>query len=156
MKDTWLWGTAGTVVVVLVLANVVLLLAVHGRGLREGVRGRRAARFRAEFEQTLAELRSGLPDEALLRRRLDALNELERPIAALMLIDRVRTAPEERARLLGVLREIGAVDVTSADLAVAAWPASERPRDPDARLPRCRRSRARAARAALRSQQPRP
>jgi hypothetical protein len=93
------------VAVLLRLLNVLLIVAVHGRKLGERVRGRRAARFQASFERTLAELQSERPDQAWLRRQLRALGKLERPIAARMLIEKVRTAPAEQcARILGVLR----------------------------------------------------
>jgi HEAT repeat protein len=86
---------------------------VSTRGLRERIRRRRAARFQASFERTLAELRSDNPDETLLRGQFSELDELERPIAARMLIEEVKTeSAGERARLLGVLRDVGVVDLT--------------------------------------------
>jgi HEAT repeat protein len=111
-KEPWYWATADAVVAVLLLLNVLLLVVVHGREVREGVRARRTARFRASFEQTLAELRSERLDEARLQRELRGLNELERPIAARMLTEDLRTASADgRSRICTALREIGGIDL---------------------------------------------
>jgi HEAT repeat protein len=111
-EQTWLWVVADTVVGVLLVLNVLLFVAVHGREVRQRLRGRRAARFEARFGATLAELRAERPDEARLRRQLRGLDRLERPIAARMLADQLRTASaEQRKRIRGVLREIGGIDL---------------------------------------------
>jgi HEAT repeat protein len=111
-KQPWFWGTAGAIIAVLVLLNLLVLAAVHARELRERIRARRTARFEETFKQALAELRAEHPDRTSLRRQVRGLSELQRPIAAGMLIEEVTTAPpEQRARILELLREIGAIDL---------------------------------------------
>ena len=111
MKEPWLWGTADAVVAALLLLNVLLLVWVHLREVRERHRRGRAARFEASFIATLAEVRSERPDEASLRRQLENLDRFERPIAARMVIEELRAAPaDRRARILEALRQIGAID----------------------------------------------
>jgi HEAT repeat protein len=113
-KQAWLWETTVIVVGVLIVLNLLLFLAVFGRRIRELLRGRRSARFRKECEQLLDELASGAyaRDPSWLRERVARFNELERPIAATMLIERVKPAStEERAALLQALRDVGAVEL---------------------------------------------
>jgi HEAT repeat protein len=88
-----------------------LLVGVHAREVRQRLRERRGERFRARLSEIMAELESDQPDVARLRRQVEQFDELERPIAAELLIERIRAASaEERAHTLTVLREIGAID----------------------------------------------
>jgi hypothetical protein len=92
---------------VLLFLNVLLLAFVHARRLRLASRRRRAERFRAGLDELLAE-----QDLSALAKRIRGLNELERPIAAEFVIERLRTeSPAERAQTLAWMREIGAIDV---------------------------------------------
>jgi HEAT repeat protein len=112
LEQRWFWETAAIVVLLLVASNVLLLAAVHGRRVRSWVRGRRAARFRQRVEELFAELDSPSHDAQWLRAEVSRFNELERPIAAAMLIERMKPASdEERERTLAVLRENGVVDL---------------------------------------------
>jgi HEAT repeat protein len=113
-KQAWVWEVTAAVVGVLVVLNLLLFLVVFGRRFRELLRGRRSARFRRECEQLLDEVQSGAyeGDADRLRERIGRFDELERPIAATMLIERVRPAsPEERAALVQALSDVGAVEL---------------------------------------------
>ena len=110
----WLWRTADAVALTLLLANVLLVVAVHGRRLRESVRRRRTKLFRARVETILAELdpATRAHNPQWLRKQIGEFNELERPIAATMLIQRLKPASDEERRCtLEALREVGAIDV---------------------------------------------
>jgi hypothetical protein len=114
-KDPWVWGFTGVAALTLLWLNVLLLVGVHARRMRQAVRTRREKRFRAQVEEVLDELdprsASGR-DPHWLREQLAHFNELERPIAAVMLIERVAPATaEERADTLQALRQAGAIDV---------------------------------------------
>jgi HEAT repeat protein len=112
-KQPWFWGIADVVALALLLLNVLLLVAVHLRRLRQYARGRREKRFRAQVEEVLAEVdpNTSTRDPRWLRGRISRFDELERPLAATMLIERMRPASdEERERTLEVLREAGAID----------------------------------------------
>lgn len=107
----WFWGTTVTIVGVLLLANLVLLLIVFGRRLRELRRAGRAERFERECEQMLEEVAAGR-DLDRLAARIRRFDELERPIAATMLLERLGTASAaERAAVLDALRQAGAIDL---------------------------------------------
>jgi HEAT repeat protein len=108
----WVWGIADGVALTLVLLNVALLVGVHARRIRQFVRSGREKRFHAQFEQVLAELdRTAARDPHWLSAHVAKFNELERPIAATMLIERMKPASEEeRAHTLAVLREAGWLD----------------------------------------------
>jgi HEAT repeat protein len=113
-KQPWFWASASVIALVLLLGNILLLVAVHARRIREGVRGRRAKQARAHVEELLAELGpgSGTRDPHWLGDQVARFDELERPIAARMLIERLMPASEEERRhALQVLREAGVVDV---------------------------------------------
>jgi HEAT repeat protein len=106
-KQTWFWATVDVVVGVLLFLNLLLLTLVHARRLRLASRRKRAERFRTRLEELLAD-----QDLSEVAKRVRSFNELERPIAADFMIERLRTAsPEERERTLAWLREIGAIDV---------------------------------------------
>ncbi len=110
-RQPWFWEAASVTVAVLLLLNFFLLAFVYVRGLREHLRRGRVTQFKQGFAQTLDELQSKHPDEGRLRQQVAGLDELERPIAAAMLIERLREAsPDGRTRILGMLREIGAFD----------------------------------------------
>lgn len=113
-KQDWFWHAAAVVVGVLLLANLLLFLIVFGRRLRELVRARRTTEFQRECQQLLEEVASasGPQDLERLRARIRGFDELERPIAATMLLERLRPAsPAERAAILDALREAGAIDL---------------------------------------------
>jgi HEAT repeat protein len=113
-KQPWLWSTAVAAALVLLLVNISILLAVHVRRLRQYLRGRRERRFHAELEEMLLQLESGAgpSDVESLHRRLSRFDELERPVAALALIERLRFATEaQREHALHALREAGAIDL---------------------------------------------
>jgi HEAT repeat protein len=110
-KEPWFWGFADAVALVLILLNLFLLLAVHLRRLRQFTRGKRERDFRSRVEHALASTDPQSRDAEWLRERLGRFDSLERPIAATMLIERLRLADdEERQRALVTLREAGAVD----------------------------------------------
>jgi HEAT repeat protein len=107
----WFWGTAVTIVGVLFLANLMLLLIVFGRRLRELRRAGRTERFERECEQLLEEVAAGR-DLHRLEARIRRFDELERPIAATMLLERLGTASAtERAAVLDALQQAGAIDL---------------------------------------------
>jgi hypothetical protein len=109
----WMWRTASAVALGLLLLNVLLIVAVHGRRLRASIRRRRTKRFLARVETIFAELDPATRerDPEWLRKQIRHLDELERPIAATMLIERVKPASdEERRHMLEMLREAGAID----------------------------------------------
>src|SRR5262249_27914540 len=109
----WLWRTANAVALTLLLLNVLLIVAVHGRRLRESVRKRRTKLCRARVEVILAELdpATRAHDPEWLRKEIARFDELARPIAATMLIERLKPASEaERRHTLEALREVGAID----------------------------------------------
>jgi HEAT repeat protein len=113
-KQTWFWEITLAVVGVLLALNLLLFLTVFARRFRELHRGRRSAEFHRECEQLLDELDSGTGarDREWLRARIARFDELERPVAATMLIQRVRTASSEhRVALLEALRDVGATEL---------------------------------------------
>ena len=113
-KQPWFWASAAIVVLVLLVLNILIIVAVHARRLRQFFRGRREKRFEARMEEILAELdpSSRTRDPQWLGAQVRKFDELERPIAATMLIERMRPASEEeRAHVLEVLREAGVIDV---------------------------------------------
>ena len=101
------------VALTLLFLNVLVLVAVHARRLRQYFRTRRAKQFHARVEEILGELdpATRARDPQWLRTQIGRFDELERPIAATMLIERLKPASEEeRLHTLAVLREAGAVD----------------------------------------------
>src|SRR5262245_50678083 len=112
-EQPWFWGVAATVTAALVLLNVAAVVAVYARRTRQLSRSRRERAFRARFEVALDELRSTAPPGGQwLATHVRRFDELERPVAATMLIEYVEPASEEeRAHVLDVLREAGAIDV---------------------------------------------
>jgi hypothetical protein len=111
-KEQWFWGAAALIVALLLLANVALFLVVFARRLRALMRARRTERFERECGQILEEVASGPHDPERLRARIGGFNELERPVAASMLLERLGPASAtERAALLDALREVGAIDL---------------------------------------------
>ena len=109
-----LWEVMLAVTLALVALNVLLIVLVHGRRIRQSLRGQRERRFQARLEEVMARLdaRTSFSDRAWLRWQLANFDELERPLAAVALIERLRPASaEERLQLVEVLREVGAVDL---------------------------------------------
>src|SRR6185369_9024066 len=106
-----LWEITLVITVVLLLLNVLVILLVHGRRIRQHVRGSRERRFEPRIEAVLATLDrpTSFRDRVRLRYELAGFDGAERPQAALALIERLRAAePEERRRILDVLRVVGA------------------------------------------------
>jgi HEAT repeat protein len=113
-KQPWFWASAAIVVLVLLVLNILIIAAVHARRLRQFFRGRRESRFDARAEEILGELDpvARTHDPQWLGAQVRKFNELERPIAATRLIERMGPASEEeRAHVLEVLREAGVIDV---------------------------------------------
>jgi HEAT repeat protein len=111
-KQPWFLEIIDVVVLLLVVVNVLLFVEVYLRRLRQKVRTRRTKRFRARCEQMLAELdpATRTHDPAWLHRQLASFDELERPIAATMLIERLRpVSDEERSHMLAALRDADAL-----------------------------------------------
>ena len=112
-KETWFWVVADIVIGVLLVMNLLVIAVVHVRRLRERSREYRAEHFRARIQQLLAEHGPGTDgDTGLVRRELSRFNELERPIAASIMFERLEVAsPEERDTTLAWLRQVGAIEV---------------------------------------------
>ena len=109
----WFWAVADGVALTLLVLNVLVLVAVHARRLRQYLRTRHAKQFHERLEEILGELDPATRgrDPQWLRTEIGSFDELERPIAATMLIERMKPASEEeRLQTLAVLREAGAVD----------------------------------------------
>ena len=151
-NQPWFWAVADAVALTLLFLNVLVLVAVHARRMRQYFRTRRAKQFHARIEEILGELdpATRARDPQWLRTQIGTFDELERPIAATMLIERMKPASEEeRLHTLAVLREAGTVDsiARSTDAGAAVAP---RARDQDARLDRRRGDGAALDRAPLR------
>ncbi len=113
-SSPWLWESLLAITLVLVALNVLLIVLVHARRIRQYVRGGRERRFQAQLDEVMAKLDHppGFRDRLWLRSQLDGFDELERPLAAAALIERLRPAtPDERRQMLEVLREVGAIDL---------------------------------------------
>jgi HEAT repeat protein len=113
-KEPWVWGFADVAALTVLVANVLLLSAVHLGRLRRHFRSGRQKRFRAEVEEVLAELdpKTRANDPNWLRERSGDFDELERPLMAVALIERMRPATEEeRAYTLEALREARAIEL---------------------------------------------
>jgi HEAT repeat protein len=113
-QQHWFWEFADATVAVLVLVNFAVIAFVYVRRARQTVRLRRANRFRASLGPLLDQALTDENPEALdqLRRRARNLNELERPVAAELLLQRLRpAAPVERARIRALIEETGAVEL---------------------------------------------
>src|SRR4051794_12815978 len=112
--STLLWETVVVITLVLVSLNVLAIVVVHGRRIRQFVRRGRERRFQSQIEAVLTRLDgpTSFRDRVWLRSELAGFDELERPLAAVALIDRLRSAePEEHRQILGALREVGAVEL---------------------------------------------
>ena len=112
-EQPWFWAITDAVALTLLFLNAVVLAAVHARRLRQYFRTRRAKQFHARVEEILGELdpATRARDPQWLRTQIGKFDELRRPIAATMLIERMKPASEEeRVQTLGALREAGAVD----------------------------------------------
>jgi HEAT repeat protein len=111
-KQRWIWESAVLLVGILLALNVLLIAVVYVRHVRVAMRARHAQRFRASFAPVIAAIASGEASLEDLRARVRNLDALERPIAAALLMDRLRTAsPEQRTAKHDLLREAGAVDL---------------------------------------------
>ena len=113
-KQHWVWEFAGVAALTVLVVNVLLISAVHLARIRRYFRSGREKRFRAQIEEVLAELdpETRANDPNWLRERSAGFDELERPIMAAALIERMRPASEEeRTDTLEALREAGAIEV---------------------------------------------
>ena len=111
-SSAWLWESIAAITLVLVFLNVLLIVLVHGRRIRQSVRGGRQRRFQEKLDEVMAKLDhpAGFRDRVWLRWQLAGFDELERPLAAVALIERLRPASEEeREHVLVVLRDLGAI-----------------------------------------------
>jgi HEAT repeat protein len=118
-KQPWFYGSMAAVAFVLLFLNVLVLAVVYGRRLRQTFRSRRERRFRARFEQVLGQLEAQADsrDSTWLRKELSRFDELERPIAAVMLVERLGPeSEEERGQTLEALREVGAIPLVISSL----------------------------------------
>ena len=63
---------------------MLLIVLVHGRRIRQYVRGGRERRFQAQVDEVIARLDqpTGFRDRVWLRSQLAGFDELERPLAA--------------------------------------------------------------------------
>ena len=112
----------------LLFLNVVLLAAVHARRIRQYFRTRRAKRFRARVEEVFDEFDPATRARAprWLRAQIGEFDELERPIAATMLVERMKAASEEeRAQTRDVLRDAGVLDSLTRSLLGRRFPPME-------------------------------
>lgn len=112
VNEPWFWAVADGVALTLLFLNVLVLVAVHARRARQFFRTRRARELHARLEEILGELdpAAHARDPQWLRTELGGFDELERSIAATMLIERMKPASEEeRVQTLAALREAGAV-----------------------------------------------
>jgi HEAT repeat protein len=112
-NQPWFWAAADAVALTLLFLNVLVLVAVHAGRIRQHFRTRRTKQFNVRVEEILRELDpvTRARDPEWLRTQLGAFDELQRPIAATMLIERMKPASEEeRAHTLAALSEVGAVD----------------------------------------------
>ena len=113
-SSPWVWESMLAITLVLVALNVLLVVLVHGRRIRQSLRRGRERRFQAQLEEVMAKLDhpTSLRDRLWLRWQLDGFDELERPLAAVALIERLRPASaDERREVLTTLREVGAVEL---------------------------------------------
>jgi HEAT repeat protein len=97
----------------LVFLNLLVVVLVHGRRVRHRLRSGRERTFRAHVAVLLEQLENGEPRSPdWLGAEIARFDELERPAAAAMLIERLRPAsPEERERSRETLRAAGALDL---------------------------------------------
>lgn len=112
-EQPWFSAVADGVALTLLLLNALVLVAVHARRLRQYFRTRRAKQFHARIEEVLGELdpTTRAHDPQWLRTEIGRFDQLKRPIAARMLVERMKpSSEEERLQTLAVLREAGAVD----------------------------------------------
>ena len=73
-SSPWFWESLAAIALALALLNVLLIVLVHGRRIRQYVRGGRERRFQARVEAVLARLDSPTSwrDRVWLRSRLPA------------------------------------------------------------------------------------
>src|SRR4051794_18330571 len=101
-SSPWLWEIVVAITLVLVSLNLLLIVFVHGRRIRQSLRRGRERRFQARLEAVLTRLDepTSFSDRLWLRWQLDDFDELERPLAAVALIERFRpAAPQERRQM---------------------------------------------------------
>src|SRR5580765_3362646 len=113
-SSPWVWESVLSITLVLVALNVMLVVLVHGRRIRQSLRRGRERRFQAQLEEVTAKLDhpTNLRDRLWLRWQLAGFDELERPLVAVALIERLRPASvEDRREVLTTLREVGAVEL---------------------------------------------
>ena len=55
-SSPWLWESLLAITLVLVALNVLLIVLVHGRRIRQYLRGGRERRFQAQLDEVIAKL----------------------------------------------------------------------------------------------------
>ena len=55
-SSPWFWESMAAIALVLVSLNVLLIVFVHGRRIRQYVRGGRERRFQAQLDEVMAKL----------------------------------------------------------------------------------------------------
>lgn len=113
-SSPWFRDSLLTIAFVLLALNVLLIVLVHGRRIRQYFRSRRERQFQAKLGEVISKLDDpvGVRDRVWLQEQLAGFDELEQPLVAVALIERLGLASaEERQALLAVLREVGAVDL---------------------------------------------
>ncbi len=113
-KQPWFWAVADAIAAGLLILTLLVVVAVVVRRAREGRRAHRKQALRERLDEIFAELdpTTSRHDPEWLREQIRAFDELQRPLAALALAERMkRASDEERAQALRVLREIGAVEL---------------------------------------------
>ena len=96
-SSSWVWETMLAITLVLVALNVLLIVLVHGRRIRQSLRRGRERRFQAQLDEVMAKLDhpTSPRDRLWLRWQLAGFDELEQPLAAVALIERLRPASAE-------------------------------------------------------------
>ena len=110
----WLWESVVAITLVLLTLNVLLIVLVHGRRIRQYLRGGRERRFQARLDEVISRLDQpmGVRNRIWLRSQLAGFDELERPLAAAARTEGLRdAAPDDRQQMLEVLREVGAIEL---------------------------------------------
>jgi hypothetical protein len=94
--EPWFWAVADGVALTLLLLNALALVAVHARRVRRFFRTRRGRQVHARVEEILGALdpATRAADATWLRTQIGRFDELERSIAATMLIERMTPASE--------------------------------------------------------------
>lgn len=113
-NQPWFWAVADVIAAGLLVLTLLVVVAVFVRRVRQDRRAHRAQALRERMDGIFAELdlRTSRHGPEWLREQIQAFDELQRPLAALALAEWMkRASDEERGHALGVLREVGAVEL---------------------------------------------